>query len=403
MKKKLSVSIVLAVIIVFSFGIKADKAIAATTITSFTASSADANGISELSWRTSDYTKAEISFSCPDTSMTLYVPEDRRTVRCDKGGLATYTIPQNYNVIGVRANPQGSNVYVPVTFTLTLLKEGANGELFSTGETRSIIAQLPAAGSTSTTASCAAVVVPTIQMLTPNGNEIYTNDQIIPIIAKIQSAKTGSVKLWLIDESNSNVFDIGTTNGVVPGNINCLYTVNLNLPILRSMNYSVPAPSTMYRAVSEWKSADGIEWVQDGSNKQFTIKEGANIAGSIATVAVPQVSACPAGALFNPMTGVRCSVASIGATLTAPSFGSIVSSTIARPTTLSQDLSVGSRGDQVLQLQQILVKAALLAPDNATGYFGNMTLDAVKKFQAQKGLPIVGRVGPLTRTALSAY
>ncbi len=255
----------LFVLIAFGLSVLGGHSVfAATTITSFTASNPDINGISELSWRTSDYTKAEISFSCPDASMTLYVPEDRRTVRCDKGGLVMYTIPQNYNVIDVRANPQGNNVYIPVTFTLTLLKEGANGELFSTGETRSLIAQLPAAGSSSITASC------------------------------------------------------------------------------------------------------------------------------------------PTGALFNPMTGVRCSVASTAATLTAPSFGSVVSSTIARPT-LSQDLSVGSRGDQVVQLQQILVKAALLAPDNATGYFGNMTLEAVKKFQAQKGLPVVGRVGPMTRTALSNY
>jgi peptidoglycan hydrolase-like protein with peptidoglycan-binding domain len=82
----------------------------------------------------------------------------------------------------------------------------------------------------------------------------------------------------------------------------------------------------------------------------------------------------------------------------------VVSSSVtasAAPTTISQNLSVGTRGDQVKALQQILVNVGLLTADNATGYFGNATLAAVKNLQIQKGLPAVGTVGPMTREVIN--
>jgi len=62
-------------------------------------------------------------------------------------------------------------------------------------------------------------------------------------------------------------------------------------------------------------------------------------------------------------------------------------------------LKFGDRGAQVTMLQEELVGLGLLST-NTYGYFGNKTLDAVKKYQRLKGLQIDGKVGPKTWAAL---
>jgi hypothetical protein len=56
----------------------------------------------------------------------------------------------------------------------------------------------------------------------------------------------------------------------------------------------------------------------------------------------------------------------------------------------------------VLELQKILIARGFLAADNATGFFGNMTLAAVKQYQTANKIEATGIVGPLTRAALNA-
>jgi len=56
----------------------------------------------------------------------------------------------------------------------------------------------------------------------------------------------------------------------------------------------------------------------------------------------------------------------------------------------------------VTRLQNFLVSNSYLAKGNTTGYFGPLTLGAVKAFQLANGIsPVVGYVGPLTRVKIS--
>lgn len=58
--------------------------------------------------------------------------------------------------------------------------------------------------------------------------------------------------------------------------------------------------------------------------------------------------------------------------------------------------------NEVAQLQTYLATDETFYPEGRiTGYFGPLTAQAVKRFQAQYGLPTVGRVGPLTRAKLA--
>ncbi|MBX4200391.1 IPT/TIG domain-containing protein [Candidatus Parcubacteria bacterium] len=70
--------------------------------------------------------------------------------------------------------------------------------------------------------------------------------------------------------------------------------------------------------------------------------------------------------------------------------------------TLTQDLYVGVRdsspGGQVTQLQTFLNNKY---GQPVTGYFGTVTRYNVVRFQAEVGLPQVGRVGPLTRASIA--
>lgn len=69
---------------------------------------------------------------------------------------------------------------------------------------------------------------------------------------------------------------------------------------------------------------------------------------------------------------------------------------------LSSDLSYGSRGSEVMKLQQFLVSQNYPGSGSwmITGYFGTATTQAVRNFQQSAGLPMMGYVDWQTRTAI---
>ncbi|MES2023679.1 MAG: peptidoglycan-binding protein [Patescibacteria group bacterium] len=68
----------------------------------------------------------------------------------------------------------------------------------------------------------------------------------------------------------------------------------------------------------------------------------------------------------------------------------------------NRDLSVGSKGGDVLTLQKILIENGFLNISTPTDYFGNKTKEAVKNFQAKNGLARAGKIGPATRSILNS-
>ena len=68
--------------------------------------------------------------------------------------------------------------------------------------------------------------------------------------------------------------------------------------------------------------------------------------------------------------------------------------------TFTKTLKKGSTGAEVTALQTLLASKSLLSA-SPTGYFGNLTVAAVKAYQTSKGISAVGQVGPATRAALN--
>ena len=75
---------------------------------------------------------------------------------------------------------------------------------------------------------------------------------------------------------------------------------------------------------------------------------------------------------------------------------------------LARDLSLGSRGDDVRDLQRFLISHGDLPAGNDTGYFGPLTQQAVQAFQRTQNIVTsgtsattgFGAVGPKTRVAI---
>lgn len=65
------------------------------------------------------------------------------------------------------------------------------------------------------------------------------------------------------------------------------------------------------------------------------------------------------------------------------------------------NLRFGMRGSEVVELQARLAKEGYFTFGTNTGYFGPITLAAVKAYQAAHGVPATGFVGPLTRAELN--
>ena len=73
--------------------------------------------------------------------------------------------------------------------------------------------------------------------------------------------------------------------------------------------------------------------------------------------------------------------------------------TVLQSTALAAALRVGSRGEEVRQLQTKLKRWGYYS-GAVDGIFGPMTREAVRSYQAQRGLTADGIAGPMTWAAL---
>ena len=65
-----------------------------------------------------------------------------------------------------------------------------------------------------------------------------------------------------------------------------------------------------------------------------------------------------------------------------------------------RDLAIGAESNDVARLQTILQRLGYM--DLVTGYYGEITADAVTSFQHENGIYATGTYGALTRMALAA-
>jgi murein L,D-transpeptidase YcbB/YkuD len=106
----------------------------------------------------------------------------------------------------------------------------------------------------------------------------------------------------------------------------------------------------------------------------------------------------------NENTSASGSPAVPSSTPTTPTAAPIVPSIVPLAfSPMDENLQVGASDEAVSALQQFLINNGYLtAVSTPTGYFGNLTKQAVIAFQASAGLPATGYCGPMTRAKINA-
>ena len=108
-------------------------------------------------------------------------------------------------------------------------------------------------------------------------------------------------------------------------------------------------------------------------------------------------NACGYGFVWNP-DKMSCSQAVATAVTPTHAQGQVLGVAVYN---FVNNLAVGSRGADVMALQQFLIDGGYAIPAGATGYFGMQTKEAVRAFQKAKGVANTGFVGQLTRAELN--
>ena len=142
-----------------------------------------------------------------------------------------------------------------------------------------------------------------------------------------------------------------------------------------------------------------------GADKEnYTLVQPTDLTASISTSTPPSVedntpvtdtapvaSHGGGGGSFFPVTGQV-----LGASTTT---GQVLGATTFQ---FTSNLHQGMRGDDVVQLQEVLRAGGYFTFPTSTGYFGPITLAAVKAYQAAHGITATGYVGPLTLAVLNS-
>lgn len=165
----------------------------------------------------------------------------------------------------------------------------------------------------------------------------------------------------------------------------------------------------VYRDGAQIKSGTSTNYTDVGLSPGLHIYNltATDVSGAVSpmsassTVIVPITSTSTATMTPPPTTSIPTSV-----TVTAPPVAAGASvTTPASP--ITQSLYYGLRNAQVTALQTVLVGDGYLSSIYATGFFGNLTLKAIEKFQCNESIVCTGGagwgiVGPKTRAALNA-
>lgn len=98
----------------------------------------------------------------------------------------------------------------------------------------------------------------------------------------------------------------------------------------------------------------------------------------------------------------RAYLSFIGITVVSAALVSSLSVSAANYNQITSQLDVGMQNQNVTNLQVFLAANPSIYPEGkVTGYYGSLTEAAVRRFQNQYGLQVVGRVGPLTMVKIN--
>lgn len=202
--------------------------------------------------------------------------------------------------------------------------------------------------------------------------------------ATIESIVVGSTSFTVTLQPSSSIV-------VTSSNSNTLFSTNAGAPIRGITCGSTPKLTLTSSALSD------ISVIVSPTSDTCVTASATVAASSSGGGSGGIVGGGGGGGSSAPLTAP--SITQTAVTKTTANTQSLTSQTA--PFAFTKSLNVGARGNDVLELQKRLVAEGLLKA-TPTGYFGQLTLNAVKAFQAKNNLSQVGAVGPATRALLNA-
>ncbi len=245
-----------------------------------------------------------------------------------------------------------------------------------------------------------------------NENGVSTNTDLVFHFDEAVSIDGGQITIYKT-EGDLEVETVDLSGGQVSGDGTNTITINLVHALERATSYYVLVDDSFYDENNNYHSgiSDKNVWnfiIESPSSSGSTRTVKKIIPQSISTV-LPQNSGapCTGGALFSNLTGAPCIPTQVDGSLdnnvnpTAPSPD-------ASKFIFTKNLWAKMIDDEVVELQKYLnthgYSVALIGAGslgNETNKFGNLTIEALKKFQIANGLKPDAVVGPKTREVMN--
>ncbi len=371
-----------------SISLYAGSIVGSATITVCSTNMSSCGTINASSVNSSNYSTLIFSQTNPTLSI------NQVSVITITGGIAPYSISSNSNSSVVQASISGN------ALTLTGVASGS-----------SIISVC------SSTNACSSV---TVNVNTYSGTITFSQSSINISINQISNISIyGSGNYYVSSNNNPSVASAiingsaisitglsnGTDNiGVCSSNSQC---GTLYITVSGSTTNNTNSSLTLTQVLS---TGQGINLMLSGGSAPYSISSNSNSDVSSATINSGNILTLVGLKAGSSSITICSSGSSLCSTIPVMVVGGIQVSSYGNSNSsgnqnqnkyiFTQFIGYKSKGEEVTKLQEMLTKKGYYNGP-VTGTFGDLTMEAVKKFQSENGISPVGYVGPSTRSALN--
>lgn len=251
--------------------------------------------------------------------------------------------------------------------------------------------------------SSTTVIQPEIDITTKPGNETIFKTKEVSFVYKMSGITEKTECVYSVDYKEKNKLENCKEGKIIfeleNGTHLLYFWVSPNTG--KEIKFEVATPTPVDGFWSDWspvKNDCGITYTQERTCTPPTDggKECSEIDGGNNTKIVTN-DACPSSNNKKRSGSSGSYIAKITPAIT-PSAGQVLG---AEKFIFTLVLKYGLKGNEVTELQKVLIAGGYLKITTPTGYFGPLTRQAVKEFQLANKLDGDGIVGPLTREVLN--
>ncbi len=347
----------------------------------------------------------------------IFTPGQNQTITISGGPDNNYYISGNSNSATVQASVSGNTLTLiggttAGTAVITVCSATVNATCSNLYTTTNLTGTTTTASLLSFSKNVISVAQGETATITVSGGTglgyVISSNSNSAVISANSSSSSNTVTLYANAASGSSVVTICATAPTTACGSIYVNATPVQTPISFSQNNIVLSPgqalnlivtggsaSTTYR-ISSNSSPSVVSALLGSGNAVIALKGGASQGSAVITVC-SSIDDTLCGSLYVSNTSLAATVPSTPVTPPATPTPTPITLPAFKFTNL---LKVGSNGNEVRELQKLLVKLGLLKA-TPNGTYGPQTQAAVRAFQKKYKIQAVGYVGPATRAQLN--